>query len=65
MYSLDPQHSDGHGAFCLTGTAEVPLGALHMNETLDVNALPLKMVGLGQSLTHYNTAPPPFVQNTL
>ena len=32
---------------CLTGTAEVPLGALYMDQTLTEDQLPLKLAGFG------------------
>ena len=32
---------------CLTGTAEVPLGAMYMDQTLTEDQLPLKLAGFG------------------
>ena len=32
---------------CLTGTAEVPLGALHMDQILSEDQLPIKLAGFG------------------
>lgn len=32
---------------CLTGTAEVPLGAIYMDQILNEDQLPIKMAGFG------------------
>lgn len=32
---------------CLTGTAEVPLGAVHMDQILSEDQLPIKLAGFG------------------
>ena len=34
-------------SLCLTGTAEVPLGALYMDQTLSQEQLPLRLAGYG------------------
>ena len=41
------RHADGDGGMlCLAGTAEVPLAALHMDQTLQADTLPLKLAGV-------------------
>ncbi len=41
MYSVQDS------ALCLTGTAEVPLGAMYMDQILSEEQLPIKMAGFG------------------
>ncbi len=36
------------GSVCLTGTAEVPLGGVYMDEVLDEAQLPIKMTAYGR-----------------
>ena len=40
-------YSVADSGLCLTGTAEVPLGAVHMDTILDEGALPIKMAAFG------------------
>ena len=42
---LHERHDDGEGGFCLAGTAEIPLAALHMGRTI-----PVSQVGLSTAL---------------
>lgn len=47
VYALDQKHADGDGGMlCLAGTAEVPLAALNMNQTLQASTLPMKLAGV-------------------
>lgn len=42
MYRIDG------GGICLTGTAEVPLGGVHMDQVLDEAQLPIRMAAFGR-----------------
>lgn len=44
VYRLTSQHSDGIGSLCLSGTAEVPVASMFLNQTLNESQLPLKVV---------------------
>lgn len=47
MLSLSQVYSIENSTLCLTGTAEVPLGAYYMDQILPEEQLPIKMVAFG------------------
>lgn len=46
VYNIEQENDNGVDRLCLTGTAEIPLSGIHMDEILEENVLPLKMCGL-------------------
>ena len=47
MHWLAQVYSVQDSPLCLTGTAEVPLGAIYMDQILSEEQLPIKMAGFG------------------
>ena len=47
MHWLAQVYSVQDSLLCLTGTAEVPLGAMYMDQILSEEQLPIKMAGFG------------------
>lgn len=47
MHWLMQVYSVKDSPLCLTGTAEVPLGAIYMDQILSEEQLPIKMAGFG------------------